>query len=65
MKKANGEEMKPGTETIKHLYDTHFPKHTQHQFTRYDNSKTVKLDDLWNIYKDSLIRKSKKGTKRF
>ena len=65
MKKSNSEETKPGTETLKHLYDTHFPKHTPHQFTRYDNSKTVKLDDLWNIHKDTVslekVRRALKG----
>ena len=66
MKTKTGEETQPGLDTIKHLYDTHFPDHTQKKFTRFNNSKHIKKGDLWNIHKDTVsLEKVKRALKGF
>ena len=64
-KKDNNEETTPGIDTIKHLYETHFPSHTEKKHTQYDNTKTVRKDELWNIHKDTVslekVRRALKG----
>ena len=65
-KKDNNEETTPGIDTIKHLYETHFPSHTEKKHTQYDNTKTVRKDELWNIHKDTVsLEKVKRALKGF
>ena len=66
MKTKTGKETQPGLDKIKHVYDTHFPDHTQKKFTRFNNSKHIKKGDLWNIHKDTVsIEKVKRALKGF
>ena len=66
MKTSTGQETQPGTDTIKHLYETHFPDHTQKKFTNFDNSKIIKTEELWNIHKDTVsLEKVKRALKGF
>ena len=64
--KTDMSETQPRTDTIKHLYDTHFPDHTSLKSTRFDNAKYVKADQLWNIHKDTVsLEKVKRALKGF
>ena len=45
-------ETKPGRDTIKHLYDTHFPAHTKPKKNVTNHFKQLKSKELPHLYKD-------------